>query len=175
MSGHQSGAAPTGVAKYRIDAPQQSAAEADHSERYYLASSWTLIRRRFLKHRLAVIGSAILVAIYLLAAFAGLFSVADTYQRHPDHLFAPPTRVRVFHDGRLQRPFVYVLQVGRHPETLAPIYEDDREQVYPVRFLVRGHEYRLIGLFPSTRHLLGVDEPGHMFLFGTDSIGQDIF
>ncbi len=175
MSGHQSGAAPTGVAKYRIDAPQQSAAEADHSERYYLASSWTLIRRRFLKHRLAVIGSAILVAIYLLAAFAGFFSVADTYQRHPDHLFAPPTRVRVFHDGRLQRPFVYGLQVGRHPETLAPIYEDDREQVYPVRFLVRGHEYRLIGLFPSTRHLLGVDEPGHMFLFGTDSLGRDMF
>ena len=140
-----------------------------------MASSWTLIRPRFLKHRLAVLGSIVLLAIYLLAAFAGFFSVADTYQRHPDHLFAPPTPVRVFHDGRPHRPFVYGLQVSRHPETLAPIYEDDREQIYPVRFLVRGHEYRVIGLLPSTLHLLGVDQPGYLFLFGTDSLGRDLY
>ena len=166
--------APTGIARYRIDAPVETSVD-ERSESYYVASSWTLIRRRFLKHRLAVIGSAVLLIIYLLAAFAGFFSVADTYQRHPDHLFAPPTRVRLFHDGRLHRPFVYGLIVGRHPETLAPVYEDDREQIFPVRFLVRGHEYRVIGLFPSTLHLLGVDRPGYVFLFGTDSLGRDMF
>ena len=67
------------------------------------------------------------------------------------------------------------MKVGRHPETLAPVYEDDRAQIYPVRFLVRGHEYRVIGLFPSTLHLLGVDESGYVFLFGTDSLGRDMF
>ena len=175
MSSPQSGdPAPTGIAKYRIE-PSNEASADDRSERYYMASSWTLIRRRFLKHRLAVLGSVVLLIIYLLAAFAGFFSVADTYQRHPDHLFAPPTKVRVFHDGRLQRPFVYGMKVGRHPETLAPVYEDDRAQIYPVRFLVRGHEYRVIGLFPSTLHLLGVDESGYVFLFGTDSLGRDMF
>ena len=163
---------PTGVASYRIGA--QRAAD-ERSERYYVASSWTLIRRRFLKHRLAVIGSAILVLIYLLAAFAGFFSVAGTFERHPEHLYAPPTRVRVLHEGGLQRPFVYGLKVGRHPETLASIYEDDRQQIFPIRLLVRGHEYRLLGLFPSRLHLIGVDEPGHLFLFGTDSLGRDMY
>ena len=163
---------PTGVATYRVD-PRGAADE--RSESYYVASSWTLIRRRFLKHRLAVIGSAILVLIYLLAAFAGFFSVAGTFERHPEHLYAPPTRVRVLHEGRLQRPFVYGLKVGRHPETLASIYEDDRQRIFPIRLLVRGHEYRLLGLFPSRLHLFGVDEPGHLFLFGTDSLGRDMF
>ena len=162
----------TGVAKYRIQ-PQTGA--DNRSESYYLASSWALIRRRFLKHRLAVIGSAILLAIYLLAGFAGFFSVADIYQRHPDHLYAPPTSVRIFHEGRLQRPFVYGLQVGRDPETLAPIYESDTQQIYPLRFLVRGHEYRLIGLLPTDLHFVGVDAPGYLFLFGTDSLGRDMF
>ena len=162
----------TGVARYRIQ-PQTGA--DSRSESYYLASSWTLIRRRFLKHRLAVIGSAILLAIYLLAAFAGFFSVAALYQRHPDHLYAPPTGVRIFHEGRLQRPFVYGLRVGRDPETLAPIYESDTQQIYPLRFLVRGHEYRLIGLLPTDLHFVGVDAPGYLFLFGTDSLGRDMF
>lgn len=128
---------PSGVATYRIE-PHREAADRDES--YYVASSWTLIRRRFLKHRLAMIGSAILIAIYLLAAFAGFFSVADIFERYPEHRYAPPTRVRVLHEGRLQRRFVYGLKVGRHLETLAPIYEDDRQQIFPVR---------LLGLFPQ--------------------------
>ena len=165
-------AGQSGVAKYRI---QPQTVSDNRSESYYLASSWTLIRRRFLKHRLAVIGSAILLAIYLLAGFAGFFSVADIYQRHPDHLYAPPSSVRIIHEGRLQRPFVYGLRVGRDPETLAPIYESDPQQIYPLRFLVRGHEYRLIGLLPTDLHFVGVDEPGYLFLFGTDSLGRDMF
>ena len=61
-------------------------------ERYFVASSWTLIRRRFVQHRLALVGGVALVTIYFLAAFAGFFAVAGTFERHPEHLFAPPQR-----------------------------------------------------------------------------------
>ena len=166
--------APTGVARYRID-PQADAGAGGRGDDYYVASSWTLIRRRFLKHRLAVIGGVMLLAIYLSAAFAGFLSTAGTFERHTDFLYAQPTRVRVFHEGRLQRPFVYGLRTGRDPETLAPIYEDDVQRRYPLRLLVRGHEYRLLGLIPANLHLLGVDPPGRLFLFGTDSLGRDMF
>ena len=165
---------PTGVARYRID-PQADAGAGGRGDDYYVASSWTLIRRRFLKHRLAVVGGVILLAIYLSAAFAGFLSTAGTFERHTDFLYAQPTRVRVFHEGRLQRPFVYGLRTGRDPETLAPIYEDDVQRRYPLRLLVRGHEYRLLGLIPANLHLLGVDPPGRLFLFGTDSLGRDMF
>ena len=92
-------------------------------ERYYLASSWTLMRRRFMKHKLALVGGTVLLVVYFFAIFAGFFSVADPFERHPDHTFAPPTRVRLFHEGKLHRPFVYGLKTGRHPVTRAKVFE----------------------------------------------------
>ena len=150
-------------------------AETTEEERYFLASSWTLMRRRFLKHKLAVIGTVVLLVIYVLAAFAGFFAVADTFDRNTDYEFTPPTRVRIFHEGRVQRPFVYGLVQETNPETLAKTYVIDRTQVFPIRFFVQGHEYRFIGLFPSRLHLMGVDEPGAFFPLGTDRLGRDMY
>ena len=149
--------------------------ERAEDERYFVASSWTLMRRRFFKHKLAVIGVAVLVVIYALAAFAGFFAVADTFERNTDYEYAPPTRVHVFHEGRLQRPFVYGLRQELDPETLAKSYVADRSQIYPIRFLVQGHEYRFIGLLPSRLHFMGVDPPGAFFPLGTDPLGRDMY
>ena len=150
-------------------------AESTEDERYYIASSWTLMRRRFFKHKLAVTGAVVLAVIYALGAFAGFFAVADTFERNPAYEYAPPTPVRVFHEGRLLRPFVYGLRQEQDPETLAKIYVTDRSQVYPIRFLVQGHEYRFIGLFPSRLHFMGVDPPGAFFPLGTDPLGRDMY
>ncbi len=152
-----------------------SVAETAEEERYFLASSWTLMRRRFFKHKLAVMGTLVLFVIYVLAAFAGFFALADTFERNTDYEFAPPTRVRFFHDGRVQRPFVYGLRQVLDQETLAKNYLIDRTQVYPIRFFVQGHEYRFVGLFPSRLHLMGVDEPGAFFPLGTDRLGRDMY
>ena len=150
-------------------------AESTEDERYYIASSWTLMRRRFFKHKLAVTGAVVLAVIYALGAFAGFFAVADTFERNPAYEYAPPTPVRVFHEGRLLRPFVYGLRQEQDPETLAKIYVTDRSQVYPIRFLVQGHEYRFIGLFPSRLHFMGVDPQGAFFPLGTDPLGRDMY
>ena len=143
-------------------------------ERYFVASSWTLMRRRFMRHRLALIGGVVLGVIYLLAIFADFFAVSGRDLRYPEHLYAPPTRVRVAHEGRLRAPFVYGLQVTRHPVTRAKVFTVDRQQTFPVRFFVPGYEYRLLGLIPLRVHFLGVDEPGVLFPFGTDSLGRDM-
>ena len=143
-------------------------------ERYFVASSWTLMRRSFMRHRLALIGGVVLSVIYLLAIFADFLSVSGRDQRYPEHLYAPPTRVRVAHEGRLRAPFVYGLQVTRHPVTRAKVFTIDRGQTFPVRFFVTGYEYRLLGLIPARLHLLGVDQPGVLFPFGTDSLGRDM-
>jgi peptide/nickel transport system permease protein len=47
--------------------------------------------------------------------------------------------------------------------------------MYAVRFFVCGYSYRLAGLFPTARHLFGVEAPGVLFLLGTDSFGRDQF
>ena len=143
-------------------------------ERYFVASSWTLMRRRFMRHRLALIGGVVLGVIYLLAIFADFFAVSGRDLRYPEHLYAPPTRVRVVHEGSLRAPFVYGLQVTRHPVTRAKVFTVDAQQTFPVRFFVPGYEYRLLGLIPLRVHFLGVDEPGVLFPFGTDSLGRDM-
>ena len=147
---------------------------AQRDESYFVASSWTLMRRSFVRHRLALIGGVALAVIYLLAIFADFFSVSDRDRRYPEHLYAPPTRVRLVHEGRLRAPFVYGLQVTRHPVTRAKVFTIDPQQIFPVRFFVPGYEYRLFGLIPLRTHFLGVDEPGVLFPFGTDSLGRDM-
>ena len=145
-------------------------------EAYFTASSWALMRRNLLKHRLAILGGSVLALLYLTGAIApGFFSAYDTLQRNNDYILAPPQRIRVLHEGRPHRPFVYGLATTRDPETFRRIYAADEEAVYPIRFLVRGADYKLFGLVPTNIRLLGVAEPGVLFLFGTDELGRDMY
>ena len=54
------------------------------------------------------------------------------------------------------------------------VYKNDVSQRHPVRMLVTGDEYKLIGLFRSNKHLFGVEEPGVMYVFGADQLGRDV-
>ena len=58
--------------------------------------------------------------------------------------------------------------------TRAKVFTVDPGQTFPVKFFVTGYEYPLLGLIPARLHLLGVDEPGVLFPFGTDSLGRDM-
>ena len=145
-------------------------------ERYYAASSWTLLRRSFFRHRLALAGGSVLALFYLVGClFTGFFSTYDTLRRFPDHALAAPQRIRLFHDGRLRRPFVYGLEIARDPETYRRSYVEDGATLYPLRFFRPGDPYRLLGVFRSTLRFVSVDEPGTLFLFGTDRLGRDLF
>ena len=143
-------------------------------ERYFVASQWQLMWRKFKKHRLAFVGVSLLGVLYTTAIFCEFFSPYDIYERYPDYIFAAPQRVRFVHEGRLQRPFVYALKGERNPETFRRIYTEDRTRKHPIRFFVSGSEYKLWTVFPGRLHLFGV-EGGQVFLFGTDKLGRDLF
>jgi peptide/nickel transport system permease protein len=55
------------------------------------------------------------------------------------------------------------------------VYEEDTAIRYPIGFCARGEPYSILGLIETDIHLFGVEEPGAILLFGTDSIGRDIF
>jgi peptide/nickel transport system permease protein len=143
-----------------------------NAEQYFVASSWTLMRRKFMRHRFAVGSAVVLTFLYGAAAFAGFVAPYDRLDSRTEFAMAPPTRVRVFHDGGLQRPFVYGLTRERDPVTLLMVYKHDTLQRHPIRLLVTGDEYKLIGLFRTNKHLFGVEEPGVMYLFGADQLGR---
>ncbi len=114
-----------------------------------------------------------LVAAHLVAVFAGFIAPYDYARQNRDSPYAPPTRVHfVDRQGELHLvPFVY----GRRPAVDGRGYVEVPSERYPLRLFARGDEYRLLGLFRGSRHLLSVDAPGRLFLMGTDGLGRDLF
>ena len=151
----------------------ESAAE----ERYYVATQWQLIGRRFVAHRLALLGSAVLVILYAGALFAEFLAPYHGFHRFADYQLAAPQRVRFIHEGKLGlRPSCTACTGSDIPKRYAGQFTLDRTTRYPISLFVRGDEYRLVGLIPSDLHLFGVQrEDGFVFLFGTDNLGRDLF
>ncbi len=153
------------------DAPPPST----KADRLHTASQWQLMWWKFRKHKLATWSLAVLVVLYLVAAFADVIAPYSPHQRHVDFSYAPPQRLTFMSDQGLRlRPFVFGLNAARHPHTRQVVYEVDRDRMYPVRLFVRGPAYRFWGLFTFHTRLIGVDEGGTLHLLGTDALGRDI-
>ncbi len=145
-------------------------------ERWYVASQWKLMWRKFIKHKLAILGGIILLIFYLIAIFCGFFSTQGIYKRHTKYIYSPPQRIHFFdEEGFHLRPFVYGMKLELDPVTWRRTYTEDKTKKYPIYFFVHGDKYELWGLFETDIHLFGVKEPGVLFLFGTDELGRDLF
>ncbi len=110
----------------------------------------------------------VLLAVHGAALAAGFLAPYPPAEQNRTLPYAPPTRLH-FVDGAgalHARPFVYGLA-----EDGGGGYREDRSRRYPLRFLVRGAP----GLEGArgTLRLLGVDEPGRVFLLGADGFGRD--
>ncbi len=136
-----------------------------------------LVWRRFTRHKLAMAGLIILALFYLVAIFCEFTAPLDPLHRYSSHIYAPPTPLRFIDSegGFSLRPFVYGIKSELDMQTFRRIYVPDTSKKYPIRFLVRGHEYRMWGLFKSNLHLFGVEPGGSLFLLGTDELGRDVF
>ena len=145
-------------------------------EASFVASSWTLMARKFKKHKLAIAGAIVLCVFYLVGAIGpDFFSTSHAFKRYGDFTFAPPQRIRLLHHGQLRGPFVYGYRLEVHPETLRNYFLDDEETIHPIRFFIRGDEYKLLGLIKTRVRFMGVEEPGTLFLFGTDNLARDVY
>ena len=147
------------------------------AERYYVATQWQLMWRKLKKHKLAMVGLLILVTVYGMAVFSNPLGTYAVHKRHMDFIYSPPQRIRFIDaDGQFHfRPFVYAWNHSRHPVTRELRYTEDTGRRFDIRFFVQGGQYRFWGLIPTRLHLFGVDEPGYMFLFGTDKLGRDLY
>jgi peptide/nickel transport system permease protein len=141
----------------------------------YFASQYRLIWLRFRKHRLAIVGSTLLLILYLIALFVEPIATYNTDTRFSDFALTPPQRIHFFHEGNfLLRPFVYAFKSTINPETWRSTFVEDKNKRYPIYFFERGTPYQFWGLFKTDLHLFGTRE-GTLLLLGTDSIGRDLF
>ena len=161
----------------RRDARAAAAGSPAEDERRYLAGQWKLMWWRFRRHKAAIASVIVVALFYLVAIFADTLSSSDPAKSDEQFPTVPPQRLRFFDDGAL-RPHVYDLIGKRDLKTFRKVYEPNPETRLRVRLIGDGYKYRLLGLFPSTKHVLVVE--GHErrlapFLFGTDEQGRDIF
>lgn len=153
----------------------QEKIETSIDESIYLASQWKLIWWKFRKHKLALVSLWILGFLYLIVLFCEFLSPYDPNKMFRDYIYAPPTTIHFFDNGRIVRPFVYGLTSRLNLETFRREMIQDKERVYKVKLLCRGDTYKFWGLFETNIHLFGVEDEGVIFLFGTDNLGRDIF
>ncbi len=143
-------------------------------ERYFLASQWRLVWWKFRRHKLAVVSAIFLALAYGSILISEFLAPYGLHTRHVDHIFAPPQRVHLFHEGRFIGPFVYGLRYRLDMENLKRVYTEDKSRIYPLRLFCRGDSYRFWGLFQSNLHLVCAAEGGTLFLAGTDRLGRDV-
>jgi len=148
-------------------------------ERIFVATQWQLMWWKFRKHQLAIVGSIVLIVLYLTAIMADFIAPNDPNQFNKLYPYAPPQPIRFVDENGFQlQPFVYGLSRARDPVSLAVVFEVDTETKYPVRFFVHSYPYKLWGLFSTDMHLIGAGvDPAKLeetfYLFGSDRLGRD--
>ncbi len=162
--------------KERLLVPPAGADEPfQEAEAIDLAPNWKLVWWRFKKHKLAVISGWVLIVIALIALIPDFFSLQDPNKSSARKSFMPVQGVHLFHEGGFQL-HAYVLKGKRNPTTLKMEWVADEKKIVPLKLFAEGYEYRFLGLFTTSIHLIGLEKPSprqSFHLLGTDRLGRD--
>ena len=145
-----------------------------------VAGPWRLMWAKFSRNKVAVVAGIIILMLYLIGLFAEFLAPALPDTARPQFTNAPPQELRLFTtdaegNSQLQLHVTgYTMSVDQ--TSLRRSYVIDESKVVPVGFFVKGAPYKLWGLFPSDRHLIGpLKSTDTMYLMGTDKLGRDLF
>jgi peptide/nickel transport system permease protein len=147
-------------------------------DRIAVASQAQLTWWRFKKHKLAVVSLLIVLLFYLAAVFADFLAYADPEASDARRGYIPPQSIHWFDGDGSFRPCVHGLLGVRDMSTFKLVYRVDENRKVYLQFFAEGYPYRLLGLFPTNRHLLGFDSSkpeNGLFLLGTDVQGRDVW
>jgi peptide/nickel transport system permease protein len=168
--------------KKQVDA----AGVGSRREREAFMSQWELTKLRFFKHKPAVISLWILVFLYGMAFFSEFVAPYVPEWQEVHHIKTRPQTPRFNFKHGLH---VYAMKIQQDPITTARSYYADSQHVIPLSLFAKGLPYKLWGLIPMRRHLLGVDADEYQqlhgtapqakevtfYLLGSDKYGRDIF
>lgn len=137
------------------------------------ASQARLVWLAFRRHKLAVVSAIILLLFVVLMIFAEFLAPFTNQRLLTDYTYAPPQQLHFWDDG--PELYVYGYTWEQDPDSLRITYTTDETQKVPLRLFAEGEDYRLFGLIPWDRHLIGpVDQNAPMYLMGSDSLGRDL-
>ncbi len=146
-------------------------------ERLAVATQLQLTWWRFRRHKLAVVSGVVVALFYLVAAFAQVVAYADPQATDAKRSYIPPRAIHLFDDGAF-RPYVTGMTGKRDLKTFKLVYVPDPARKLHLTLFAHGYPYRLFGLIPADRHLLGIADgrvEDGLFLLGTDLLGRDLW
>jgi len=151
--------------------------EENSENRADIQSQWRLVWLQFKSHRLALVGLIILFIFYFIGALFPEFFAPYGKLKRFDECYFPPQKIHFFdEEGKFHiQPFVYGYKAEVDFETWSREYTVDKSKRYKINLFTHGKEYKILGLFNTDIHLFGTKQGGHIFLFGTDDLGRDVF
>jgi len=140
-------------------------------------SQWQLMRIRFSKNKLAMLGFWGMIVVYIIV-FLGDFIAPNWYQfQDTEYIFGPPSPITfVGPNGRLGlQPYTYGTTTKLNPDTFRFDFVVDKTKLVPIKFFVRGDPVSVLGI-KTTLHLFGLANTQQRFyVFGADGLGRDMF
>jgi peptide/nickel transport system permease protein len=159
----------------QMEPVEETAASVE--EKIAVATQWQLMWWRFRKHRLAMVGTVVLLFFYLMAAGADFLAYVDPNESEAQRSLMSPQPIHWFDGGKFA-PYVHPLKGKRDPLTFKRVYAPDLDTKVAVKLFGHGFPWKLFGLIPTDRHLIAVadaDPAETLFLMGTDVQGRDLW
>jgi peptide/nickel transport system permease protein len=153
--------------------PVTTAAE----EKVAVATQLQLTWWRFRKHKVAVASAFVVAFFYLVALLADFLAVSNPHATDARRSYIPPQEIHWFDEGSF-RPYVFALKGKRDMRTFRIVYAPDPNDKRYLTLFAHSYPYDFLGLFPTDRHLIGLDRGDAqdvLFLLGTDQLGRDFW
>jgi peptide/nickel transport system permease protein len=139
-------------------------------------SQWKLMRLRFARDRLAMLGLVGLVVMYAIV-FVGPFLAPNDYQsQNQDYIYGGLTPlIFIGPNGKFSlRPYTYEMTTVLDEESFKWVFLVDKTKKIPIQFFVHGDRYTMLGFIKSDVHLLGLPGRQRLYLLGADVLGRDV-
>ena len=141
-------------------------------------SQWQLMRIRFRKNKLAMIGF-VGMHYHLYCRFPGRIYRTQLVpqDQNTEYIFGPPSPITfIGQNGRFGlRPYTFGTTTALNNETFKFEFVVDETVKIPIKFFVQGDEVSVFGI-KTNLHLFGPEDPNQRFyVMGADGLGRDVF
>jgi peptide/nickel transport system permease protein len=134
-------------------------------------SQTQLMRIRFAKNKLAMIGMIGIILTYIIVFLGGFIAPNEYTYQDTKYIYGPPSPITF----KGLRPYTFATTTALNPDTFEFEFKVDKNTLVPIKFFVQGDPVQVLG-FTTTRHLFGLENTTQRFyLFGADGLGRDMF